>query len=85
MPEVIACERRLRAKSATPSSEVAISPPSPQEKILLEKKLKAPARPIVPSFRSPPGSVASGLWAASSMSASPCSSQSRRSGSSGAA
>ncbi len=45
---------------------------------MLEKKLKVPARPWVPSLRSDPGREASGLWAASSISARPRSSQSAR-------
>ncbi len=52
---------------------------------MLEKKLKVPASPQVPSLRPEPTAVALGLWAASSISARPRSSQSAASSSIGAA
>src|SRR4051812_47851682 len=42
------CERSRSTVAATWSSSVARSPPSPQERILLEKNEKAPAVPHVP-------------------------------------
>jgi hypothetical protein len=73
---VIACERRLRTWAATSSSSVASRPPSPQDRTLLEKKEKHPDSPWVPSLRESSSGVALGLWAASSIRATPASSQS---------
>ena len=60
---VMPCERSSLSRSAISSSSVVTIPPSPMARFLFEKKLKAEARPTLPTWR--PSMLAPIAWAAS--------------------